>query len=59
MPTRPIWNQGSYFVSNVGYELDGTFTDKLIASASTSYDDDLASIFKRNIQGEFSYKCVK
>lgn len=59
MPSRPIWNQGSYFVSNVGYSLNGVFSDNLLPSPSNRFLDSLSMIFKRNIQGNFEESCVK
>lgn len=50
MPTRNVWNQHNYFISNVDLGL--------AATSSTSYDDELARNFKRNLPGK-DIRCKK
>lgn len=52
MPTRPLWNQYSYFSSNVG--------DSLNATKSSYISNLVSTIFKRNIQqGLTEQSCIK
>jgi hypothetical protein len=44
MPTRPLWNQHNYFISNVDLNLK--------AMSFTSVDDKIAQNFRRNLPGK-------
>lgn len=49
MPTRDIWNQHNYFISNV--------TDHLTATSSTGYSDAISKNFRRNLPGQ-ELECI-
>ncbi|MCO5113385.1 MAG: VCBS repeat-containing protein [Bdellovibrionaceae bacterium] len=48
MPTREVWNQHNYFISNV--------TDKLRATSFTGHSDEVSKNFRRNLPGD-DIKC--